>query len=669
MTEVRPEYVDALGASVVKVVAGPARGTAFIVSRCLALTCLHVVQNVRRRPRPDAGWPEDDEGDLQVVDHRGRSIAAWVRRNWPAEPASVGQGLQPWPDLALLDLGEPAAGLPAVLLDVATPGQGNPVVMAGYPVKDAVSYQARRYAAGYTANRDEEGKRYLSLTEEAVDHGFSGGPVLSSEGFVVAYVRLKRGTGTDAPGGFAVLLSDVLPVAEELRPVFDNPGPSARAWVDVLGNARLLKSHGRDPEGRRFQPFGQPSGDIDIELLRDVSSIPPTRGWVLSTVAEPRQAYKRSVADLGEEVLEAVAQWSRRHSVNSARQVAVVSTVLSRLLLPPEVVSVVQQRIRGAGDVPVVRLRVEPDDALGRIPWEFASSPDPEGGADIQLAADTRLIFSRYVDRPPTDTSIPPELRILVVVNALSERSKRIAESLEALFPPSGSEARGFQVSVVLDQSFHELQQALKDGPWPVVHYVGTEHATNMLTFRGYSGLQPSGVQLSVLAESLRRACCRLLVLQLQDRRSASPQGESDTDWLSLLQGSIQALMLAEHATSIDHVLSLASRVYDELANGRTVEHAGQLYRNQIASQPPMQSDPEDSGVGELLDVAAFGSVSVTTTRAGHVRLAEPVRRDTDEHAGKDDHTSLRPAGPAEQPVSAPAPAPASSSSPTWFGR
>ncbi|MGW3991947.1 S1 family peptidase [Amycolatopsis sp. NPDC004772] len=629
MAEVRADYVDALERSVLQVLAGTYRGTAFVIGPRLALTCLHVVEKVLRRTRPDGGWPDDDPGDLEVVDHLGRRIPAWIRCSWPEKPGTTSAGLQPWPDLAVLELGAAGDDLPAVLMDAAVPAQSSTLVLAGYPAGDVVSYQVRRVKAGYSSNRDQEEHRYLALTSEAVDHGFSGGPLLNGCGLVVGYARLKRGRGSDAPGGFAILISDVLGVAGEVRGAFDAPGPNAQGWVRLLGIH--LKEHGRDPQGKRYEPFGPPAGSIDIELLGGDASVPPQTGWMLRMVAEPLQGYPRAVADLGEEVLDAVDQWSRRHYLSSPPHVELVGRVLHRLLLPKEVYELLQEKISKGANLPILRLRVQSRNPLARIPWEFAAEKTA-GGERLRVAADPRLTFARYVDVPPSDPPpVPDEFRVLVVVNVLGGRSESVADAIKQGLTEVGLEVTDQRIKIVHDKKLSDLVDVLAEGPWHLIHYVGTQHGVDALTFRGYFGQQPSGVQLQVLSKVLEQSGCRVLVLQLQDR--PTPAIPADADWLCLLGNSIQALVLAEHATSMEHVVSLSVWLCNALSRGETVERAVQLYRAQIADQPPRQLDEEERVDGPLLDVAAFGSVSVTTTQDGEVRLAKPAPRWTSGHA------------------------------------
>lgn len=613
MTGVRQEYVDALGKSVLRVVAGNSVGTAFVIKRGLALTCLHVVEKVVRSPLPDGGRREDEIGDLVVVDYEGNTIPAWVRRSWPEQPHNTAAGIQAWPDLALLELGSTGYSLPAVLLDAEISAFTDPLVLAGYPLGDAVGYQPRHYLAGYLGHRDPEGHRYVALTDDSVDPGFSGGPVLAESGFVVAYARLKRGRGANAPGGFAVPIADVLESADEVRDAFDFAGENSTYWVNVIDDATQLKKHGRDTDGRRFDLAERQVESIDIELTEDLGPARPDEGWLISTCVEPRKEYRRTVADLGGEVLEAVQQWSRRQNLSSAKEVELVGRVLHRLLLPPELLDVLQDRIRVSAVPPVVRLRVTPENSLVRIPWEFAAQMDARNQL-FRIAADSRITFSRYVDRQSVDETGPPKhLRYLVVVNLLGGRSDPIASAVRIGVPSNN-------VTVLQDQSLQQFDTVLRqEGPWAVVHYVGA-HREDYLTFRGYSGNMPSAVGLAELRDALERARCRALVLQLQNRRLLD---SAEPNWLAFLQGSLQGLVLAEQAASPDHVVSLAERLHKELSSGESLERAVQLYREQIARQPPNHPD-QDEPVGSLLpDRAAFGSISVTTVRGGNVRVVD----------------------------------------------
>lgn len=526
VTEVPPEYVDMLARSVLRVRAAGVVGTAFVVKQLRALTCLHVVAKVTPRTRPRGGWPADAPGDVTLEDRTGRSLRAWVIRTWPSEhPKS---GIQPWPDLALLELEADAADLPAVLMDDGVPVPGSRLVLAGYPAKDYVGYQSLRFEAGYVSNYTDN-HAYLGLSDEAVDHGYSGGPILAPSGFVVAYARLQR--ADPGLGGFAIPIAQVLPEAEEVCRAFDSPGHSASEWTRQLGLLKL-KERGRESSGSRIDPFGKPPPAIDIDLASEASGS-QQRGWLLTTLSEPRQQYSRSVADLGTEVLDAVDQWSRRRTPTNESQVALVGKLLSRLLFPHDLRVAILDRIASEELPTVLRLRVDGDTTLGRLPWEFAAAEADGSAKLLRLAADPRLVFSRYVEAPSSMLPPPEVFRMLVVVNAC-EGSRAIAEKVrESLREAAGGDDGRFKV--VHDQTLGQFEDEAGSGPWHLIHYVGSQPRASALTFCDpYVPGLFSAVDLDDLRMAIRGTGCRVLALQLDDLPGGDPP---ESNWTGVLGG------------------------------------------------------------------------------------------------------------------------------------
>jgi hypothetical protein len=82
---------------------------------------------------------------------------------------------------------------------------------------------------------------------------------------------------------------------------------------------------------------------------------------------------------------------------------------------------------------------------------------------------------------------------------------------------------------------------------------------------------------------------------------------------LRLLSGSVQAIVVAQHAATDRHISVFNERFYEALAGGESVEVAVTHGREQLLSQPPYD------------DSTAFGTVSVTTTVSGDLRLVTPA--------------------------------------------
>lgn len=595
-----------LARSVLRISCGGTLGTGFVVDRGLLLTCRHVVAAALDRGAP-----------IAVTDVAGTSY----------EGATVREARGPgWPDLALLDL-PAAAGLPALVLD-ATPtprGTAQDLLVGGFPAKATeVPYQTRGFASGGEQNHGPPGGgAYLRLDGDPVVGGMSGGPVFSlAGGFVCGIVRLTLDDRIDA-GGFAVPLATVLQQLPELKAVHDRPGPAARPWVDLLGPMHL-KSYRRDADGTRWDVEAAPAPRVD---LRVVTGTPPG-GWTVS-VAEPAHESAVGVGDLGGEVMEALDRWSRRRPLESRAEAELLGTLLYKALLPDAVSRLLPAA--GAGGRTLVRIRLDRTDRLAAIPWEYARA------AGRPVATDPALALSRYVEVDSAPVLPKDRVRVLgvtvcppAVAARLPARFSRsgaarltggpaLAADLQRSMTGRAGSRPQLEVTVADDVTLDELDRLLRDeGPWDVVHYVGLgwelddgEECT--LAFSdGTADVVP--VPLATVMDKLVEHRCPLVVVQLLSSPMDRPgPALGAMRLLPLLDGGVQGLVVAQHAATDQHVIGFDTKFYERLAAGDAVEVATQQGRRSLLESPPE------------LDYTAYGTVTVTTTRDGDLRLVAPA--------------------------------------------
>lgn len=590
------------------------QGTGFVVRPGLVLTCRHVAEHVQ----------EDDE--VKLVDHRGRDLTAQLVMTSPEGTEITETGAARWPDLALLRMLGDGYDLPAVIMDSSAISPDEELAVAGYPAGALVEFQTRSFTAGFSANRDEGGHKYLRVDDDSIDPGLSGGPVLTKMGFVCGYVRLTLSEKT-ALGGFVVPVSEVLQVASQpLMQAFHDPGETAVPWVKLLGGLRM-KEFGRDDQGRRFDRPARRRPVVNIEVLRQGAPPSPVGAWDVRAIDQPIEQ-RVTTADLGEGVLEAVDHWSRRHTIVSKDQVDLLGHVLFRALLPKPISQLVDDH-RRHGDFPLVRLKVSETNLLSAIPWEYATSPD---GLCLSIAED--VTFSRYVDRPSPPADPRGTARVLVVVNVpegagqantLAERIKSgLAQGMIA------AAAARLDLTVRSTMDYDNFAVLLAQGRWDVIHYIGTAWNSASLSFAGFGGPDDQAdmtpVDLATFTAAVQKTDARVVVLQLQGQGSETSTENSSL--LRLLGKHVCALVLADHATTTFHVLGFATAFYDVLARGLAVEIAVQAGRRRLANSPPKL------GPATWLDYAAFGSISVTTTQASDVRLLTQLRDARGERRG-----------------------------------
>lgn len=589
--------------AVVRVSVGPAQGSGFVVAPGRVLTARHVVERALT-------------GEvLTVTDSAG-----------VASPASVTEHRGPgWPDLALLAVPD-AAALPAVLLD-ATPtprDQAERLVAGGYPAGSAIPYQSRGFASGGETNfvlPDDGGPvgAYLRLDGDPLVGGMSGGPVLDlTTGFVVGVVRRTMDAGTDV-GGFALPVAAVLGQLPALGPVHERPGPAAAEWVGLLGPVHL-KAHRRAPDGTWWDAGVAPTPRLD---LRVTTGTPSPDRWTV-TVAEPASTATVTVGDLGGGVMEALDRWSRRRLLESRAETELLGRLLGRALLPPPLSHLLPR----SG---LVRIQVDRDDRLAAIPWEYARTD-----AGKPLATDPALAFSRFVDVPGVPVLPKETLRVLgvticppAVAARLPARVTRggqtrltggaqLGDDLARSVRGRGTGRTPLELTVASDVSLDEFDRLLRDdGPWDVVHYLGLGWEFDdgdecTLAFADGPDVVPA--PLSSVIDKLVEHRCPLVVVQLLSAPMDRPgPALGSLRLLPLLDGGVQAFVVAQHAATNQHVTGFGTAFYERLAAGEPVEAAAQRARRSLLDSPPQ------------LDYTAFGTVTVTTTRDGDLRLVSPA--------------------------------------------
>ncbi|MFI8520846.1 trypsin-like peptidase domain-containing protein [Streptomyces sp. NPDC085481] len=170
-------------------VTGATRGTGFFVAPGLVVTCAHVAGAER--------------GAVVEVVCDGGTYEGVIRAASPAPRGNRSRGeLWPYPDLAVVELRDPPAGHPCVWLDAMPLPSGTELTAAGY---------SDVYETGVAAERSTplraggcqvfQGGPMVELRDGEVNHGLSGGPVLSHRsGGVCAVVKATRRKDSDLGG-------------------------------------------------------------------------------------------------------------------------------------------------------------------------------------------------------------------------------------------------------------------------------------------------------------------------------------------------------------------------------------------------------------------------------------------------------------------------------------
>ncbi|HEY9374132.1 serine protease, partial [Streptomyces sp.] len=168
-------------------VTGVTRGTGFFVAPGYVVTCAHVAGAEPGARVPVLWCGTEYEGVLRAASAPAR-----------------GDGLWPYPDLAIVELPEPPARHPCVWLDADTlpPASGAALTAVGFSnvyERHAPAERTTLLTAG--GRQSFQGGPMVELTGGEVNHGLSGGPVLSHRsGGVCAVVKATRKRDTDMGG-------------------------------------------------------------------------------------------------------------------------------------------------------------------------------------------------------------------------------------------------------------------------------------------------------------------------------------------------------------------------------------------------------------------------------------------------------------------------------------
>ncbi|MEU8525957.1 MULTISPECIES: trypsin-like peptidase domain-containing protein [Streptomyces] len=166
-------------------VTGVTQGTGFLVAPGYVVTCAHVAGSA--------------PGTWVPVVWGGAEYTGVVRA---ASAAARGDGLWPYPDLAIVELADPPAWHPCVWLDTLPIASGTELTAVGFSgVYDRRAAAERMALLTVGGRHSFQGGPMVELTGGEVNHGLSGGPVLNHRsGGVCAVVKATRKKDTDMGG-------------------------------------------------------------------------------------------------------------------------------------------------------------------------------------------------------------------------------------------------------------------------------------------------------------------------------------------------------------------------------------------------------------------------------------------------------------------------------------
>ena len=235
-----------------------------------------------------------------------------------------------------------------------------------------------------------------------------------------------------------------------------------------------------------------------------------------------------------------------------------------------------------------LKLRIHPPE-LAMLPWEFLY--DPRRADYLCLDANTPLV--RYLDlaqviRP---LAVAPPLRILSMVASPSDQEpldveterRRLDQALAGL-----QTAGSVELHWLAGQTWRDLQQALRHGPWHIFHFIGhggfdAQRDQGLLLFTGDDGRahRISATQLSRLL-ARQRDSLRLVLLNACEGARGGRQDLFSGTAATLVRSGIPAVLAMQYAITDAAAIEFARIFYGALADDLPVDTAVSDARNAI---------------------------------------------------------------------------------------
>jgi len=273
----------------------------------------------------------------------------------------------------------------------------------------------------------------------------------------------------------------------------------------------------------------------------------------------------------------------RRHSLSPEEQtVQDFGQSLFDALLSGEVRSrydVSQERAAGQGKGLRLKLRIQSPE-LAALPWEFLY--DPRQAEYVCLSRNTPVVRYLELPQPIQPLSVAPPLRILGMIASPRDLDqldvKREKQRVErAIKDPRAS---GLVELTWLDgQTWHDLQRAMRGGPWHVLHFIGHGGFSRKAN-EGFIALaDEEGETHHLLATALGRLLADHRSLRLALLNSCEGARGSERDIFSstaaiLVRRGIPAVLAMQYEITDQAAIEFARAFYEALADVYPVDAA-----------------------------------------------------------------------------------------------
>ncbi len=226
-----------------------------------------------------------------------------------------------------------------------------------------------------------------------------------------------------------------------------------------------------------------------------------------------------------------------------------------------------------------VKLRIQAPE-LAVLPWEFLY--DPRQGEYLCLSRQTPLV--RYLELPQVvqPLKVKPPLRILGMVASpgdqdpldISREQRRIQEAL------AGLQEQGLVELIWLaGQTWHDLQRAMRNGPWHIFHFTGhggfdpsTEEGVLALTNEQGTTSLLTATQLGHLLTDHRSL--RLVLLNACEGAHGNKRDLFSSTAATLARRGIPAVIAMQYEITDSAAIECTRAFYEALADGLPVDAA-----------------------------------------------------------------------------------------------
>lgn len=255
---------------------------------------------------------------------------------------------------------------------------------------------------------------------------------------------------------------------------------------------------------------------------------------------------------------------------------------LFEALFPPEVRSCYRNSLNAArreGKGLRLRLRIEAPE-LSALPWEYLY--DPAEGDYLSLSVETPLVRYLELARPVQTLNIEPPISILGMVASpeglptldVGREKEQMERAIEHLID------RGvFSLTWLEGQTWRDLQEAMRDGPWHVFHFIG-HGGFDQQSSEGYLSLsREDGTTHRLTGTQLGRLLAghhsmRLAVLNSCEGARASQENIYSSTGALLIRRGIPSVVSMQYEISDQAALEFSRTFYDTLADNLPVDRA-----------------------------------------------------------------------------------------------